>query len=111
MTTLKIGINYVGQEKELRGCYNDAKSMANFLISNSNLILKPVSDVNSARYKFPQDQVLLLTDADAKYRLPTRKEMFSAFMWLVEGAQPNDSLFFHCTSHLESRSFSLNRNV
>jgi hypothetical protein len=44
LTTLKIGINYVGQEKELRGCYNDAKNMANFLISNSIPALKSVSN-------------------------------------------------------------------
>jgi hypothetical protein len=69
-------------------------------------VLKFISHVlNSARYNFPPDQVLLLTDADAKYRLPTRKEMFSAFTWLVEGAQRNDSLFFHCTFQLPSQSF------
>jgi len=49
-TKLKIGINYVGQEKELRGCYNDAKSMANFLISNSIPALKPVSDYHSVEF-------------------------------------------------------------
>ena len=63
-------------------------------------------DKNSARYNFPQDQVLLLTDVDAKYRPPTRKELFSAFSWLVEGAQPNDSLFLHCMFQLQTRSFS-----
>jgi len=31
---IKIGINYVGQAKALKGCFNDAKSMREFLISD-----------------------------------------------------------------------------
>lgn len=29
----KIGINYVGQSGELRGCHNDARNLVNFLCS------------------------------------------------------------------------------
>ncbi|KAF9531516.1 caspase domain-containing protein [Crepidotus variabilis] len=79
-----IGINYVGQKNELRGCYNDARDMRDFLMR---------------QYQFPPDQILLLTDADSKSPLPTRKEMFNAFMWLVKDAQKDDSLFFHYSGH------------
>ena len=28
-------------------------------------------------------------------QIPTRQNMIDAMRWLVQGAQPNDSLFFH----------------
>lgn len=91
-----------------RKAWQISLSVIQFLLWNLFLI---IIRLNSARYNFPKDQVLLLTDADAKYRLPTRKELFSAFMWLVEGAQPNDSLFLHCMSHYQSQFFSHKWNV
>jgi hypothetical protein len=48
------------------------------------------------RYGFHPQNVLLLTDDDRRNTLPTRKEMFKAFTWLVQGAHKDDSLFFHC---------------
>ena len=67
-----------------------------------------ISNDNLGQHNFPADQVLLLTDADQKYHMPTRKEMFSAFMWLVEGAQPHDSLFIHCMPKLPLVAFQRN---
>ncbi|KAF9477283.1 hypothetical protein BDN70DRAFT_116374 [Pholiota conissans] len=81
-----IGINYVGQRDELKGCANDARNMRDFLIKN---------------YGFKDQDILLLID-DSHGRgspRPTRKEMFHAMGWLVSNAQPHDSLFFHYSGH------------
>ncbi|KAJ3538378.1 hypothetical protein NMY22_g5188 [Coprinellus aureogranulatus] len=79
-----IGINYVGQRDELRGCANDARHMREFLIQY---------------YAFPPSNILLLTDDDSRNGKPTRKAMFEAMRWLVEGARRDDSLFFHYSGH------------
>ncbi|KAJ2914105.1 hypothetical protein MD484_g6327, partial [Candolleomyces efflorescens] len=79
-----IGINYIGQRNPLKGCANDARGVRDFLIQ---------------RYGFHPQNVLLLTDDDRRNTLPTRREMFNAFMWLVQGAQKDDSLFFHYSGH------------
>ncbi|EAU87861.2 metacaspase-1 [Coprinopsis cinerea okayama7 len=81
---LCIGINYVGQKDELRGCANDARHMRDFLIQ---------------QYNFPPSEILVMTDDDPRNPLPTRKEMFQAFMWLVRDAGRDDSLFFHYSGH------------
>ncbi|KAF5332592.1 hypothetical protein D9611_005446 [Ephemerocybe angulata] len=77
---LCIGINYLGQKSELKGCANDARAMRDFLIQ---------------QYHFSPSEILLLTDDDRKNKLPTREEMFKAMAWLVAGAKKDDSLFFH----------------
>ncbi|CAA7261062.1 unnamed protein product [Cyclocybe aegerita] len=79
-----IGINYIGQRKELRGCANDARNMRDFLMKH---------------HGFPSEQILLLTDDDRTNPLPTRKEMFNAIRWLIDGAKTDDSLFFHYSGH------------
>ncbi|KAH9476366.1 Metacaspase-1 [Psilocybe cubensis] len=81
-----IGINYVGQKDELRGCANDARNMRKFIMDN---------------YGFQSQDILLIVDdghANSSLR-PTRKEMFNAMRWLVKGAQMHDSLFFHYSGH------------
>ena len=95
----QIGINYVGQRNPLKGCANDARGVRDFLIRE---FLTEFQNVYShlfrctERYGFHPQNVLLLTDDDRRNTLPTRKEMFKAFMWLVQDAQKDDSLFFHC---------------
>ena len=44
-----------------------------------------------------EGDILTLTDdaRDPRDR-PTRENIIRAMQWLVSGAQPNDSLFFHC---------------
>lgn len=44
----------------------------------------------------PEDMVILTDDAENPAQLPTKANMERAMQWLVAGAQPNDSLFFHC---------------
>ncbi|KAF8873021.1 peptidase C14, caspase domain-containing protein [Gymnopilus junonius] len=81
-----IGINYTGSDNELKGCANDAKNMRQFLMEV---------------YGFRSEDILLLTD-DGHGRnsvQPTRKEMFNAMKWLVQGAHAHDSLFFHYSGH------------
>lgn len=50
-------------------------------------------------YGFPASNILLLTDDDRRTTRPTRKEMFQAMSWLVQGARRDDSLFFHYSGH------------
>jgi hypothetical protein len=37
----------------------------------------------------------LTDDARNPRQIPTRENMIAAMNWLVDGARPNDSLFFH----------------
>ncbi|EFP78614.2 uncharacterized protein PGTG_04570 [Puccinia graminis f. sp. tritici CRL 75-36-700-3] len=77
---LCIGINYVGQTGELRGCHNDALNMQKFLIE---------------RYNYKQEDMVILLDTPGANprQIPTRANIISAMQWLVSNAQPNDSLF------------------
>ncbi|PPR02667.1 hypothetical protein CVT24_002150 [Panaeolus cyanescens] len=82
---LCIGINYFGQNGELRGCINDVKNIVNFLCTKNG-------------YK-REDIVTLTDDATNPRMMPTRENILQAMQWLVRGAQPNDSLFFHYSGH------------
>lgn len=82
---LCIGINYHGQSGELRGCINDALNMKTFLMRRFG-------------YK-SDDMVMLLDNATNPRQLPTRDNIMAAMQWLVRGAQPNDSLWFHYSGH------------
>ncbi|KAE9396721.1 hypothetical protein BT96DRAFT_1021227 [Gymnopus androsaceus JB14] len=82
---LCIGINYIGERHELRGCINDAKAMRKFLIHNHG-------------YK-SEDIVLLTDDSPNPRSRPTRSNMINAMHWLVQSAHYSDSLFFHYSGH------------
>lgn len=82
---LCIGINYFGQDGELRGCINDARNIQQFLCSHFG-------------YK-PEDIVMLTDDQQDWRKMPTRQNIIDAMQWLVRGAAPNDSLFFHYSGH------------
>ncbi|KAI0259901.1 caspase domain-containing protein [Gloeopeniophorella convolvens] len=82
---LCIGINYIGTQAELRGCINDARNMERFLCD---------------RFGYKRDDIVVLTDDQQDPRSkPTKRNMLEAMRWLVMGAQPNDSLFFHYSGH------------
>ncbi|THV08318.1 hypothetical protein K435DRAFT_7433 [Dendrothele bispora CBS 962.96] len=82
---LCIGINYIGQPNELRGCINDAEHVREFLIK---------------QYHFRSQDIVVLADNRTNPRQqPTRKNMIDAMYWLVKDAQPNDSLFFQYSGH------------
>ncbi|KAJ8481693.1 hypothetical protein ONZ45_g15228 [Pleurotus djamor] len=80
-----VGINYLGQRNELRGCINDAQHVRDFLID---------------RHGFKDRDILVLTDDrhNPKY-IPTRENILSAMKWLVQTANCDDSLFFHYSGH------------
>ncbi|KAG2137978.1 caspase domain-containing protein [Suillus clintonianus] len=82
---LCIGINYKGQNRELRGCVNDAWNMSEFLKSSWN---------------YANEDIMVLTDEpyNLKY-MPTKRNILNALRWLVKDAQPGDSLFFHYSGH------------
>ncbi|KAJ3017342.1 Ca(2+)-dependent cysteine protease [Thoreauomyces humboldtii] len=80
---LFIGINYVGQQSELKGCINDVRNVHQWLTSN-----------------YPFHENLILTDDNPDpTRKPTRQNLLNAFKWLVEGAAPNDAFFMHYSGH------------
>ncbi|KAK0223350.1 metacaspase [Armillaria fumosa] len=82
---LCIGINYIGQNGELRGCINDAQNIQRFLIRT---------------FGYKEGDIVMLTDDSRNPRqVPTRDNILHAMQWLVAGAQPNDSLFFHYSGH------------
>jgi metacaspase-1 len=82
---LFIGINYFGQNGELRGCINDVKNIKNFVTTNFN-------------FPTDSDHMRTLTDDDTN-NMPTRANILSGMKWLVNGAKSGDSLFLHYSGH------------
>jgi hypothetical protein len=82
---LLIGINYFGQNGELRGCINDVKNLSTYLMEN---------------HGYKRDDMVMLTDDQQNPVLqPTKENIIRAMGWLVGGAQPNDALFLHYSGH------------
>lgn len=82
---LLIGINYFGQDGELRGCINDTKNVSAFLME---------------RYGYKREDMVILTDdAESEVLQPTKANMIRAMQWLVADARPNDALFLHYSGH------------
>lgn len=83
--SLFIGINYVGQRGELRGCHNDVDSMQRLM----------------SKYGFSvvdgQDCAVFMDDG--QHNSPTHANIVNAFRWLVQDAQAGDSLFMHYSGH------------
>jgi len=82
--SLLIGINYVGQESELKGCINDVHNVREFLV-------KCVG--------FPEDGASMTVLTEEDQAKPTKANMTAAFQWLVSGTTPGDSLFLHYSGH------------
>lgn len=82
---LIIGINYIGQKAQLKGCINDAHNVRDFL---KNM------------YGYREEDMVILTDDQRDPRaVPTKANMIRACQWLVKDAQPHDSLFLHYSGH------------
>jgi hypothetical protein len=77
---LLIGINYIGQKGELRGCHADVNNMNSYLVSKGFQDVKILRDV-------------------AGEEPPTRPNMISAMRWLVADAKENSSLVLHYSGH------------
>lgn len=81
---LLVGINYLKTDLALAGCINDAMNIQNLLrkMYGSNI----------------QIHFLKETDKNPNNH-PTKKNMLREFNWLLDGAKPGDSLFFHYSGH------------
>lgn len=77
---LLVGINYPGTQFELRGCVNDVQLMNSLLVNNLGF-----DDPKLIR---------MLTDQSA-----TTQNILDRLEWLVEDAQPGDTLFFQYSGH------------
>jgi hypothetical protein len=75
-----VGINYVGQRGELRGCHNDVVSMKRFIEKRGFSDMRVLMD-------------------DSSHEQPTGKNILAAIDWLTEGASKGDSLFLHYSGH------------
>ena len=87
---LLIGINYFGQDGELRGCINDVHNVSAFLVE---------------RYGYKREDMVILTDDQQNPVMqPTKANIIRAMGWLVSNAQPNDALFLHYSGKRLPRS-------
>ncbi|KAH8980484.1 peptidase C14 [Lactarius deliciosus] len=86
---LKVGIDYSGHRDSrfrLKWGVRDAHEMAHFL---------------HKYFGFEWNNIRILTDDrdDRPWNLPTEANIRNAMTWLVESAQPGDSLFFYFSGH------------
>jgi len=79
---LFIGINYVGQQGELRGCHNDVIQMKQFVTKSG----------------YDEEKMKVLLD-DGEQEKPTHDNIIEAIRWLTHSAQPGESLFMHYSGH------------
>lgn len=82
---LLIGINYRGQDGELRGCVNDVKGWKEILIKE---------------YDFEEEDIVLMTDErdTMKELIPTRSNIMEKIKWLIQ-SKSGDSLVFAYSGH------------
>lgn len=78
-----IGVNYIGQSGELRGCHNDVLNMREYLM-----------DV----HKFDQRNIELLMD-DGVHTNPTKKNIIKAFRDIVDVSKHGDKVYIHFSGH------------
>eukprot|EP01060_Flectonema_neradi_P039567 TRINITY_DN875_c0_g1_i3.p1 TRINITY_DN875_c0_g1~~TRINITY_DN875_c0_g1_i3.p1 ORF type:complete len:247 (+),score=61.74 TRINITY_DN875_c0_g1_i3:38-778(+) len=85
-----IGINYVGQQGQLSGCCLDVQTMQG--------VLKQAGISTASGYQ----EMILVDDKKSQFpqsRMPTKREILSAFKWLASGNSPGDTLFLHYSGH------------
>ncbi|KAL1673837.1 caspase domain-containing protein [Schizophyllum commune] len=77
-----IGINYKRSDQSLQDVYGVLSGYPHFLDYEG----------------FDKADIRSMTDRSATPddRKPTKKNILAAIKWLIEGAQKNDTLFFHC---------------
>lgn len=80
---LLVGVNYTGQEGlEIQVGHRDVMQMRLYLMGQG----------------FPAAAVRVLAD-DGEHQAPSRANIEASMKWLVEGARPGDSFFFHYSGH------------
>ena len=77
---LLFGINYIGTQRELGGCINDAKNVNNYLMNDC---------------KF--DECEMLTDFTSMK--PTKVNILNKITQLLDNAETNDLLFIYFSGH------------
>jgi hypothetical protein len=80
---LLIGINYQGQNGQLRGCHNDVLRMQEYI---------------QKEHGFPPEDMLVLLD-DGHHKNPTRQNIIAALQALVAHSQAGDSIVVHYSGH------------
>lgn len=91
-----IGINYVGQDPgELSGCQNDVYQMKDLL---ETVYGYEFCEEGSGDPEEGKAVCKTLMD-DGEHLDPNKENIMEALRWLVEGAQPGDSLFLHYSGH------------
>lgn len=78
-----IGINYVGQQGELRGCHNDVLNMKEYLM-----------DVHG----FEEENLHILLD-DGVHDDPTKDNIMNAFSRIVAESVEGDCVYCHYSGH------------
>jgi metacaspase-1 len=79
-----IGINYVGQGGELKGCINDVLNMKRFIKDEG----------------YSEENIRVMTEASNVASLvPTAENIICGFDWLCEGATSESELFLHYSGH------------
>lgn len=78
-----IGINYIGQKGQLRGCHNDVGNMKKYL---------------EKVHGFQESEMLILMD-DGKHHAPTRRNIEDAFQRITQYSQAGDVVFVHYSGH------------
>lgn len=103
---LLVGINYKGQDGELRGCINDVKNLQQFLRESSAVercespgavgVGDGDGEADSIETHGYRDEVTVLTEeTNDPQKMPTKANIQRWMNWLVEGAKKDDALFFH----------------
>jgi len=80
---LLVGINYFGDDDELRGCVNDVDNLERLLTDT---------------LRWPAGATRRLTD-NAPAAMPTRRNIEAGLHWLAKGARPGDVLVFSFSGH------------
>jgi hypothetical protein len=79
-----VGVNYIGGEAPLTGCIND--------VNNAMSHLQKWGFSASEKNNF---RMLTEEEPDQRRNGPTKKNILEAIAWLVSGATPGETLFFH----------------
>lgn len=74
-----IGINYTGQEGELRGCQNDCLNVKDFLMKD---------------WGFEEENILVLMD-DGNHPSPSRSNILDAYKGVAGVSKSGDAVFCH----------------
>lgn len=82
MKGLFIGINYIGQSCELRGCINDVKNMKN--------LYNKLYGLTTCK---------MLIDNNEGDGMPTKANILNGIKWLVSNTTSGEQLFFYYSGH------------